>query len=349
MIEDLLKEMEAKIKASTLTSNFEKVNGEWRLVARGTSSYHDLCVAIDALESLKKFYEENQRIIEEYNKLHKNAREALSKINGEKVEVKETEKKDDKEEEKTITNDVPAEKKPEADVPVKPEEAVVEEKVTEQNAEPEKEQTEPVVTDNQIEEEKNNDHQDVGAMTEEEIEESKEKIGNPYDKAEEPKNKTDDKEKKNDKEKKTPASKTANKPKGKKRKVVKRKKFDWRKNFITRGFTKTYVLLKGLFFGENVTGRTKDYVKISLAIVSLRSDYKKQTPQVNNNKIAKVDKDISASTMLTIEEKKRLYKKIAALSKTIERYNRRKQAKAMKESKHILNEFDEEMEYGLGR
>jgi len=166
-------------------------------------------------------------------------------------------------------------------------------------------------------------------MTEEEIEESRRKISGSdsetfiIDDADLQQPKEDKKEKKT----------------GKKRKVTNRKKFDWKNNIITQGFGKAYVVIKGLVFGENVTGRTKDYAMISSQIGNFRANYKTRTPEVNNIGLEAIDKKIVESSQLTFEEKKLLYKKLAKMARKVVRLNRKQQADAIKNSNSIAEEL----------
>lgn len=162
-------------------------------------------------------------------------------------------------------------------------------------------------------------------MTDEEIEESKKKINPEPEKVEEPKEPTKEEKKK-----------------GKKKKVTKRRRFDWKNNKLVTGVQKSYYLLKGLIFGENMYGRTKDYVDLSMAIGSYRSVYKKRDIATNNAELQGLDTKIASSTLLTIEEKKRLYVKLGKLAKQVEKNNRIQQAKAAKATHNIVEELNEE-------
>ena len=172
-------------------------------------------------------------------------------------------------------------------------------------------------------------------MTDEEIEASRKKIGE-----------TDPNNKKDPEPAKEPTSTSTienkkDKKKGKKRKVTKRRRFDWKNNFITQGFNKAYLVIKGLVFSENMAGRTKDYVNACIALGNYRASYKNRTPDVNVKELEAIDRSIASSTMLTLEEKKRLYKKMTKLARQVERRNGRQQAQAIKDSKDILEELSE--------
>ena len=86
---------------------------------------------------------------------------------------------------------------------------------------------------------------------------------------------------------------------------------------------------------------------ISLAIGNYRAAYKGRTPEVNNKEFTAIDERISNSAMLTVEEKKRLYKKLTKLARLVERQNRIQQNKAMKDNQGIVYELNEN--FGLNR
>ncbi|MBE6148390.1 MAG: hypothetical protein E7167_02720 [Firmicutes bacterium] len=131
------------------------------------------------------------------------------------------------------------------------------------------------------------------------------------------------------------------------KKVVKRRRFDWKNNFVTRGINKAYLVIKGLVFSENMNGRTKDYVDLSIAIANYRSAFKGRSPEVNNKELTAIDDRISKSEMLTVDEKKKLYRKLTKLAKQVEKENRRQQNAAMKDNHNIIDDLSDS--FGLGR
>lgn len=167
-------------------------------------------------------------------------------------------------------------------------------------------------------------------MTPEEIEAARRKIGVEPPKAEP-----------------APAAPEAPKAKkGKRKKVTKRRRFDWKNNFLTNGIKKGYLVVKGLVFAENMNGRTKDYVNLVAQIGAYRSTFKKRSQEVNQIEFEVLDRKISESTMLTVDEKKRLYKKLTALARSVERQNRKIQNKALSDNRGIMDVLDEELGYG---
>lgn len=173
-------------------------------------------------------------------------------------------------------------------------------------------------------------------MTPEEIEASKKKIAESDPK----------KEPKKEPEKTTTPEETKGKKKGKKQIVTKRRKFDWKNNSITQGFGKAYTAIKGLIFAENMAGRTKDYMNACILIGRCRAAYKTRTPEVNIRELKAIDHNISTSVDLTFEEKTRLYKKLTKLSRQVERYNRKTQNKAFKESAKIIDGLNDDVSLG---
>ncbi len=165
-------------------------------------------------------------------------------------------------------------------------------------------------------------------MTDEEIEESKKKINSEPEKVEEPKEPTKEEKKK-----------------GKKKKVTKRKRFDWKNNKIVTGVKKSYYVLKGIIFGENMYGRTKDYQSLSMAIGAYRSVYKTRDIATNNAELQGLDTKIASSTLLTIDEKKRLYVKLGKLAKQVEKNNRVQQAAAAKATHDVVEDLNEEVSF----